>query len=458
MFRRLTPYVSVLLFSILSGYVLFSYSKWKTTQVLAWDVYGYYNYLPALFIYQDALQFNYLENIEDTYHPTGGSNVAHYGLHPVAKTGYLCNQYPIGVAIFEMPLFFIAHAWATLTKQDVADGYSSPYQHAVALSTWLAAILGLIYLTSFLKHYFSPWIVSITVILLSFGTNFFQYAILDCGLSHIYLFLLYAAILYYTQQWYIQANYKQAILIGLCIGLAIIVRPIDLLICLIPLCWRPKEGHKIDYLKQHWKQVLLIVIVTFIATMPQLIYWKIVTHQWIYYSYSDMDHFIFDRFRVIHGLFSYRKGWFVYTPIALVGMIGFWSIPKSSPYYFYRRLGMIFFLPMLYLVFSWNNWFYGWSFGCRALIQTLPLLALPLGFMLQYVHKTKSLQQVTMALGLTFLVFLNLFQTWQYNHGLIDGTLMNETSYWKTFLQTKHNPNVDKCYARQNQIDYEQGW
>jgi NADH:ubiquinone oxidoreductase subunit 3 (subunit A) len=46
----------------------------------------------------------------------------------------------------------------------------------------------------------------------------------------------------------------------------------------------------------------------------------------------------------------------------------------------YRRMLFIFFVPMIYFVFAWHCWFYGWSFGCRALLQTMPLLALPLAY------------------------------------------------------------------------------
>jgi hypothetical protein len=57
-----------------------------------------------------------------------------------------------------------------------------------------------------------------------------------------------------------------------------------------------------------------------------------------------------------------------------------------------------------------------------------------------------------------FLIFLNLFQTWQYNEGILHGTLVSEMYYWKIFLKTTYDPKNEKLLDLQNEIDYEYGW
>lgn len=454
--HKMKNYLAVFIFILAALLVDFSAHKWKKNEVFNYDVYGYHNYLPAIFIYHDITEYKFLDSIEVKYRPTG-DKFYKYGLTEAPKTHYLCNQYPIGVALFQLPFFAVAHTWATLTHQDPPDGYSSPYQHATVLSTLLFATLALLLLISFLRNYFSTGVVFFTVLLLAMGTNFFQYATLESGFSHVYLFFLYTAILYLTRKWYLNATVSHSILLGICIGLCAITRPIDILAFLIPLCWVNSDIPKRAYLKANRNKILLIILFTFIITLPQLIYWKYVTDQWMYYSYTKVDYFQFDRFRLIHGLFSYRKGWFIYTPIALLAFISVLHISRQSNFYFYKKVFWVFFLPMLFLVFSWHNWFYGWSFGCRALIQTLPVLAIPIALLLEKSLTFTILQKMGLYITISFFVFLNLFQTWQYNKGILHGSMMNESMYWRIFLTTKHNPELDKNYKLQEELDWNTG-
>lgn len=454
--KKLWPFLAVVIFFISAVWVDFNHSKWKKDEVLNYDIMGYHNYLPALFIYKDITAYNYLDSIEAKYKPTHGEH-RKYGMHPAPKTGNLCNQYPLGVAIFQAPFFGVAHLWASVTGQDVADGYSSPYQHAIVLSTLLFATLGLIILTAFLRFYFSGTIVFFCISLLAFATNFFHYATLESGMAHIYQFFLYASVLYLTHRWYERPAYRTSVLMGLCIGLAIVTRPVDILICLIPLTWAMGREGWIDFLKQHQKHIYVVMLSALVACLPQIIYWKYVTGDWVFYSYGSGDFFQFKRFRVIHGLFSYRKGWFIYTPLALLAFIYAWNISKNARFSFYGKPFWIFFIPMIYIVFSWNNWYYGWSYGCRALLGTLPLLAIPLGLMLKNLAQSKPVRKVAMTATLIFITFLNLFQTWQYEHYILHGTLMNESTYWALFLKTETPPDFDKNYKIQSELDWNTG-
>lgn len=453
------PYFAVLIFAMLALKVDYNASKWKNTSALEYDRYGYHNYLPAIFIYTDITKYKFLDSIESRYGLTHGG-VKKYGLHPTSKDSNLCNQYPMGVAIFQAPLFLVAHAWALYTQQNSADGYSSPYQHAAVMSTLLFGILALIILVRFLKNFISPWSIFLTILLISLGTNFWQYVTLESAYSHIYLFFLYAAMLYLSVLWYRRATFLNSVLIGIVIGLATITRPTDILIFLLPTLWINKSSEiaKSDYLKLNWKYILLAIVAALVTCMPQLIYWKHVSGKWIYYSYSSIDYFEFNRFRVLHGLISYKKGWFVYTPLALIGI---WQLIRhinNLKLAFYSRMGVVFFAFTFYIVFSWHNWFYGWSFGCRALIGALPLLALPIGVLMDEIRAKAIKNKVLYTLGFLFVIYLNLFQTWQYNQNILHGTLMNETAYWKIFFKTEAPEKLEKVYKLQADQDYLLGY
>jgi hypothetical protein len=142
---------------------------------------------------------------------------------------------------------------------------------------------------------------------------------------------------------------------------------------------------------------------------------------------------IFFRLRVWEGLFSYRKGWFVYTPLALLGFIGFLIRSKEPFFRLYRIPFFVFFIPMIYVVFSWHNWFYGWSFSCRALIQTFPILAPMMALCVQWLCQQTFGWRLIGTSVLSLLGLLNVFQSIQYARSILDGQLMNKDYYWRTF-------------------------
>jgi hypothetical protein len=449
-------YLATILFLIVALKIDFDQHRWQQNRVFQYDTFGNHNYLPSFFLYNDISQYKFMDTIYNRYKPAG-EGIKMYGLFKIEKTGKYCNKYPMGVSVFQMPLFLVAHLHNLITKQDASDGYSSPYQHSVVLSTLLFTVWGFILLTNFLLVYFNKKEVFITILLLSFATNLFHYATSESGFSHPYLFFIFCAVLYLTEKWYKVPNYKYSILIGICIGLSAITRPIDALVFLVPLFWDWKRISNLEFLKSNKYYILIAILFTFLTALPQMIYWKYITDSWIFFSYPG-EQFEFGRFRVIQGLFSYRKGWFIYTPIAFLGFIALFKIPKDSVYYFYKKPILIFFIPMIYIVFSWHSWFYGWSFGCRSLIETLPLLAFPIAFLVKSIFNLKLFYRVASILGLSFLIYLNLFQTWQYTVGILPGNCINDIFYYKAFLKTENIPNKDGILKMQQLIDAENGY
>jgi hypothetical protein len=428
--------IILLAYSLLSS---FSNGKWKSGEILNWDIVGYYHYLPATMIYQDLGNMNFLDSIDKNYNLCGGA-FSKYGIHKSKETKFSCNQYPCGVAIFELPLFTIAHVWATISKQDKNDGYSSPYQHAVAMSSILFVFLGLFILRKFLSNFFTDFSIAISLLIIYLGTNLFQYTVGNPGMSHPYLFFITSSILLLTYKWYNNPKTSYSILIGICIGLAAISRPIDILIFLIPLLWNNNFSNrnttKIKYLLNNKKQIVIVIISTIITTFPLIFYWKYTTNHWLYYSYTENDYFEFNRLRIVEGLLSYRKGWFVYSPLLILGFVGMFFIPKKHQLQFYKLPFTVFFILIIYLVFSWHNWIYGWGLGCRALIQTIPLLAIPMCFFTEYIFNKNRLIRISYSILLIAFVSFSIFQTWQYNKGIIHGTMMNKKYYWSVFFKT----------------------
>ena len=94
----------------------------------------------------------------------------------------------------------------------------------------------------------------------------------------------------------------------------------------------------------------------------------------------------------------------------------------------------VFFLAFIYVVFSWEEWWYGGGFGCRPLIESLAFLALPLAAMTGYIFESPGkIKKATFSLVLLSIIFLNIFQTYQYSMGLIHWGRMTKAYYWRVF-------------------------
>ena len=233
------PRLSLLTFFLLSFAVLFGrllLPRFETHDILAilsWDVFGYYLYLPATFIYHDLglKDFSWLQHILDTYKPTIGFYQAYMG-----PAGDYILKYTMGMSVAYSPFFFIGHIYALLSGFP-ADGFSLPYQVSVAFGSVIIAITGIWIFRRVLLKFFSEGVTSLVMILVVLGTNYFQLTAYDGAMPHNVLFTLYALILYLTILWHDHQRVKYAIFLGLTIGLTILIRPTSAVIVLIPLLW-----------------------------------------------------------------------------------------------------------------------------------------------------------------------------------------------------------------------------
>ena len=412
----------------------FNEEKWKGNTILNWDIAGYHFYLPALFIYDDIEECKFYSKIDTKYRPTG--DVKYYALQKHSTTGYRVNKYSSGVSIFQFPLFFAAHIYANFTDTYLPDGYSSPYQLAILLSSILFSFLGLLVLRKFLKESgFRESVIFFTLLILSFGTNLYSYTAYQPGMGHPYSFFLYGCTLLLTQRLFLKYKPVHFFLLGLAIGFAILIRPVDIFVILIPFLWSLPTLKKtyIKLFSEHKLSILLALIAVLIPWIPQLLYWKATTGAYLFYSYGE-EGFNFANPEIIQGLFSFRKGWFIYTPLALLGFVGLLISLKDYRYREYSLVSIAFYALSFFVIFSWHQWFYGGSFGSRVMINSLPLLAIPISILFEKILRLRLLIAPALLI-VGFFIYLNIFQTWQYNRAIIHWDSMNKEYYWKVFLK-----------------------
>ena len=98
----------------------FFLANWEESAVLTWDVFGYYLYLPGLFIYNDLETLSFVPEIMQTY----ASHLDFYYASDLPSGGKVL-KYPVGLSVLYSPFFFLGHVGAYMFGYP-ADGFSMP--------------------------------------------------------------------------------------------------------------------------------------------------------------------------------------------------------------------------------------------------------------------------------------------------------------------------------------------
>ncbi len=348
------------------------YPKWKkpwSEAAISWDVSGYYHYLPAIFIYHDLRQQNWMPGINQQYLPSPAYDQA-FG-HK--NSGNKVNKYAIGQALLYSPFFLTAHAWTKLTHAWPADGYSLPYQFSIWAGGFLVSVLGLILLRKILRLYVEDKVVAWVLIALGLATHWMEYASITNGMNHTWLFTILCGLILSTIRFYRRADWISAIGIGLCMGLAVLTRPTEIIWVFVPLLWGlVSPGERLHFLTRQWKKVLLAGCLACCLVLIQPIYWKYASGEWIVYTYGDQG-FNWLHPKIWRGLMGVNIGWWVYTPLMLVAMAGWPDLYRQHRSVFWAAGATS--LLAVYITLSWAHFESGGGLGQRNLIQVYPLLA-----------------------------------------------------------------------------------
>ena len=430
--RPFAGYLTFVLLFIIAYKLFFTYQDQKP-QFLKNDAAEYYQYLPALFIYQDpAFKFY------DTLPQEKKDRIGIFKF----DNGRAVGRMTVGLSLINLPGFIIAHFVAALKGN--AEGYSWPYQYAILITAMIFLGLGIYYTQKTLLCYFSPLITGITIFLLVLATNILAYITLHPGMTHIVSFGLMAMLLYFTDAFYRKPSLPRALKIGLLLGIISLIRPSNALAGLLFLFWgchslKTLKARVAFFLRNH-KFSFVIAGTILLVWLPQMMYWKWVTGNFMFYTYGlKGERFFFNKPQIINVLLSYRNGWLVYTPLMFFALIGFIYLWKNR-----NRNALsisIFFLLFVYVISSWWCWWYGGSFGARSFIDIYPSLAFPLAAFIRRAGRFHGVIRLLLLVLAALLIHINYYQTWQYSKGIVHWSGMTREAYWYSL---KHKiPNTD---------------
>lgn len=401
---------------------------------LSWDVYGYYSYLPFNLIYHDIGMQNQdlIKEIFEKYNPSSTYYQAF-----LLSNGNWISVYPIGMSLFYLPFFLIAHIWSYFSSFP-QDGFSFPYQICISLGMLVYFSIGLFYLRKLLLRFFNENITMLTMLIIILGTNIFHEAFNDGLEPHNILFGAYCLLMYLLDMWYKAPSIKQSIGLGVLLGIILLVRGSEVVAGILVVFWGMNRlsdiPERYKYILKNFKYYFVTLIITVIVFSPQLVYWKIVTDQWFFNSYKMAEGFNLLKPNLLDFFFSFKKGVFIYTPVVLVAFFAlFNNYFRNSRTY----LAVILFLFLnTYLISSWLVWWGATSFGSRYFAQSISLLVLPMGFFIQRLSEHKLVVKSFFIMVFSIFIFLNVFQTWQFINGIINGERMTYAYYKAVFLKT----------------------
>ena len=444
-FSKIT-FSKIVIFISLAGLVNLNYNieYWKNPKkIIEWDVIIYYAYLPATFIYDDiSLKFkdNYKGDKEFTIWAKK-TDTENY----VLKT-------TMGPAILYSPFFFAANTYAKKFNYNTG-GYSEPYKIALIISSLFYLLLGLIFVRKILKKFYSELTTGFVLIALAIGTNIIWFSSFKASMPHTQSFMLISLFVYYTIKWHTKAKFTYAVILGLSIGLITLIRPTNIIIALFFILFNytrisDTKKQTILFLK-NYKHILLIILPAALIWVPQFLYWEKVTGNYIFYSYTD-EGFFFNKPQIINGLFSFRKGMFIYTPVLLFSFIGIPFLIQKAKSTF---IGIsIFTILNIYIIFSWWAWWYGGSFGQRAFIDSYALTALPLAAFFEYIVKKKKAISISFLIIFNVSIIIAVYHTHLFRKGAIHWDGMTKEAYFDSFGRLKPSKKFKSLIKRP---DYE---
>lgn len=394
----------------------------ESTCVCSYDGYGYYMYLTQLFQFRNLnMKQAEIQAVQNKY--CSGSYA--YQLRQI-DNGNSLDIYHMGQAYLELPAYAIGHGFAKMLGFP-KDGFSKPYHIAYLLNALFFILLGVYFLNKILQLFFSDQISALLLIIIYFGTNFWATAIHAYHLQHIYLFAL-IAILFYSllKLRALPSKKKYLIVAAFTLGLISAIRPTHVLLGFLPLfLLKGIYPTKVAY----WKSLLLFPLMGLLVNLPQLIYWKVLGGSWFILNLHVEEVIIVDP-HVVDFLFSYKKGWLLYSPVFILLVPGFIQLFKQRKELFWGIFTS--FVLCVWIFCSWECWWYAASFGSRAMVDLYPLLVVPVGLAIVYLGRIRIATFALMGFVLSTLG-LSMFQSGQFSIGYLHPDRMTKAHYWYIF-------------------------
>ena len=386
----------------------------------AFDGFGYYMYLPHFFQHGNLnMTHEWAQNLQNEYcHGQYAYQLEH------RDNGNFVDIYHMGLSILSLPSYAIGDVFATIGGYE-RNGFTTPYIISYHLNALLFLFLGLLYLRKLLLLFVKDHIAAIALIIAYFGTNVYITFSIQYDLPHLYLFTLNAISLYHLIRYTRTEQRKILIYSALVFGLTVCIRPTQAIFGIIPFFVLINH---LGNTKKFWKYIMFFPLAALIWNIPQFIYWKTVGGELVILNLHTEDIVLTDP-NFFNFLFSYRKGWLLYTPIFLLLPFYIFALYKKHKPLFWGI--SIFTFLYIYVMCSWECWWYASSFSSRVMVDIYPVLILAAAIFIDQLKR--NVLRVSFGIFAIAFIGLNIFQSVQLERGLITGDRMTKQHYWYVF-------------------------
>lgn len=427
----LLVFLTFFLFIKSEDYYHFIDSSKYERRMIESDGSGYFAYLPQTFIYKTD-NFEFISKLKEKYPEIKIDQGV-----SAAVDGKRTNKYFVGTPICIAPFYFAVHQIEVLRGGNT-DGYSVHYELSVLLAGiafWFLGMWSIIQL--FRKFSLSNITIVFSLLGLTLATNIYYYTVYHPDYSHIYAFGIIAFLLLQFKNYADKKEAKYLIYIGFLLGLLTIIRPTDILvILLLPFFFISIIGFKdqLIYIFQNQKLAFIIGVLLFLGMIGiQFLNIHQQTGQWRFNEYlagaEGFDNWLSPKIGDL--LFSFRKGFFIYTPFFILLIPGFIELYRWNKYLFVGTL--TFFLIFIYIMASWWCWWYGGSLGMRPMIDIYAIMIVPVALLFE---KAKAYFKTVLFLFLFAMIDVNTTYTQQLLNGILHYSEMNKESFMHIFMQT----------------------
>src|SRR3989338_8107002 len=388
-------------FILLIGEKIQAVIEGESTCVCSYDGFGYYMYNASLFgegtLY---MQPEWAQELQNEY----CDSIAAYQLVKQKYANHL-DVYHMGMAYLQLPAYLISDGIARLVGYK-SNGFSTPYQLGFLVNALLFIFLGFIYTRKLLRLFFSDRLSALLLFMVFGATNAYITFSHQYDLPHLYLFFLNAGFAYHLFRFLRERETKQLLFAALLLGITVSIRPTQALLGLLPLFLLWKEY---SFTKDFWRRILLFPLMGLLWNIPQMLYWLIVGGELFIFN-LHMEDIVLSDPNLLDFLFSYRKGWLLYSPIFLLLIPGFIVLfRKNRPLFWGLFISTIIYT---YVMSAWECWWYASSFGSRVMVDIYPLLLIVLGFTIQHLKGLWS--KIGLGAFIGFCLLLNVLQSYQF--------------------------------------------
>jgi hypothetical protein len=272
---KLNPSVSLSLIAFVllcsSLFILrFVFPRFDThdvTAFLSWDVFSHYLWLPAFYIHDDLglYNFGWIDRVLRHYQPIIGYSQSILQ----TENHFRVFSTTMGMAILYAPFFITGHMFALLFGF-AADGFSSPYQVAIAVGGLCWSAIGIWILRKILLSFFTEKTAALTMVAIVVATGYFNLAAFNGGATENILFTLYLSLLFLTTRFLSFPSYGIAAGIGIVAGLVLLTRLFDGLLVVTLLLYIV-----LRLSRKHAHLTAFTILFFLLTASLQFLYWKI---------------------------------------------------------------------------------------------------------------------------------------------------------------------------------------